>query len=68
MPAGDIADHFSITGAAVSRHLSVLREAGLITDEREGNFIFYALNASVLEEILLWVTDLKGGDEDVEKK
>lgn len=68
MPAGDIADHFSITGAAVSRHLSVLREAGLITDEREGKFIFYALNASVLEEILLWVTDLKGGDEDAEKK
>lgn len=68
MPAGDIADHFSITGAAVSRHLSVLREAGLITDEREGKYIFYALNASVLEEILLWVTDLKGGDEDAEKK
>lgn len=68
MPAGDIADHFSITGAAVSRHLSILREAGLITDEREGKFIFYALNASVLEEILLWVTDLKGGDEDAEKK
>ncbi len=60
MAAGDIAAHFDVTAAAVSRHLSVLKEAELIRDNREGKYIFYELNASVLEEILLWVTDLKG--------
>ncbi len=60
MAAGDIAGHFDVTGAAVSRHLSVLKEAELIRDSREGKYIFYELNASVLEEILLWVSDLKG--------
>ena len=57
---GDIAAHFDITAAAVSRHLAVLREAELIRDSREGKYIFYELNASVLEEILLWITELKG--------
>lgn len=57
---GEIADQFDITAAAVSRHLSVLKEADLIEDTREGKFIFYELNTSVLEEIMLWLTDLKG--------
>ena len=60
MAAGDIAAQFDVTGAAVSRHLSVLKEADLIRDKREGKFIFYELNASVLEEILLWISELKG--------
>ena len=60
MSAGDIAEHFPVTGASISRHLSVLKEADLIRDTREGKFIYYDLNASVLEEILLWVKDLKG--------
>ena len=60
MSAGDISARFDVTGAAVSRHLSVLKEADLIRDKREGKFIFYELNASVLEEILLWITELKG--------
>ena len=60
MAAGDIAAKFDVTGAAVSRHLSVLKEADLIRDKRDGKFIFYELNASVLEEILLFITDLKG--------
>ena len=60
MAAGDIAARFDVTGAAVSRHLAVLKEAELIRDKREGKFIFYELNASVLEEILLFITDLKG--------
>ena len=60
MAAGDIAAKFDVTGAAVSRHLSVLREAELIRDKRDGKFIYYGLNASVLEEIMLWITDLKG--------
>ena len=60
LSAGEICDHFSVTGASISRHLSVLKEADLIRDTREGKFIYYDLNASVLEEIMLWLTDLKG--------
>ena len=56
--------HRGDTGAAVSRHLSVLREADLIRDKREGKFIYYELNASVLEEIMLWITDLKGASDN----
>lgn len=58
--AGEISEQFDISAAAVSRHLSVLKEADLVTDTREGKFIFYELNDSVLEEILLWISDLKG--------
>lgn len=66
MSAGEIGEHFPVTGAAVSRHLSVLKEAGLVRDHREGKFIFYELNTSVLEEIILWIADLKGETEHVE--
>ena len=58
--AGEITEHFDITAAAISRHLSVLKEADLIWDTRDGKYIFYELNTSVLEEIMLWITDLKG--------
>ena len=60
MSAGEITDHFPVTAASISRHLSVLKDADLVRDTREGQFIFYELNASVLEEIMLWITDLKG--------
>lgn len=60
MTAGDINDHFDVTFASISRHLSVLKEADLIRDRRDGKFIYYELNASVLEEVLLWIYDLKG--------
>lgn len=64
MSAGEISEKFSISFAAISRHLSVLKEADLIRDERDGKFIYYALNASVLEEIMLWIKDLKGDASD----
>ena len=65
-PAGPGGPHtaFSITAAAISRHLSVLKEADLIRDQREGKYIFYELNTSVLEEIMIWFSELKGGKED----
>lgn len=63
LSAGEISDHFPVTGASISRHLSVLKEADLIRDTREGKFIFYDLNASVLEETLLWIADLKGEEK-----
>ncbi|MBE5865785.1 MAG: winged helix-turn-helix transcriptional regulator [Lachnospiraceae bacterium] len=68
MSAGDIADRFPVTGASISRHLSVLKEADLIRDTREGKYIYYELNASVLEEIMLWITALKGDIENDEEK
>ena len=64
LSAGEISGHFPVTDASISRHLSVLKEADLIRDTREGQFIFYELNTSVLEEIMLWVRDLKGEGED----
>ena len=64
MSAGDIVDRFEVTGASISRHLSVLKEADLIRDKREGKYIFYELNASVLEEIMLWIADLRGEGND----
>ena len=64
MAAGEIADAFPVSGAAVSKHLSVLKEADLIRDTREGKFIYYQLNASVLEEVMLWLANLKGEHHD----
>lgn len=60
MAAGDIASQFDMTGATISHHLSILKKAKLIVEDKQKNFIYYSLNASVLEEVLLWITDLKG--------
>ena len=67
LSAGEIVDHFEVTGASISRHLSILKEADLIRDTREGKFIYYDLNASVLEEIMLWISDLKGVNSHAEE-
>ena len=64
LSAGEIVERFDMTGASISRHLSVLKDADLIHDRREGKFIYYELNASVLEEIMLWISNLKGVNED----
>ena len=64
LTAGQIAERFPVSAAAISRHLSVLKEADLVRDEREGKYIRYELIASVLEEILLWLTTLKGEEND----
>ena len=60
LSAGEIAEKFPVSGAAISKHLSVLKDADLIRDAREGKFIYYELNASVLEEVMLWLVGLKG--------
>ena len=60
LAAGEIAEHFPVSGAAISKHLSVLKDADLIRDTRAGKFIYYELNTSVLEEVMLWITGLKG--------
>ena len=66
MAAGDISSHFPVTDASISRHLSVLKDADLIRDAREGKFIFYEINTSVLEETMLWIAELKGVGENAE--
>ena len=63
LSAGEIAEAFPVSGAAVSKHLSVLKEADLIRDTREGKFIFYELNTSVLEEVMMWLVTLKGEEK-----
>lgn len=55
-----VAEHFPVSGATVSHHLSILREAGLILDEKKGKYIYYELNMSVVDEILGWISGLKG--------
>lgn len=66
MTAGDIGSHFQMTGATMSHHLSILKEAGLISDEKKGKYIYYELNMSVLDEIMSWITTLKGDEEHEE--
>lgn len=58
--AGEIGSCFAMTGATISHHLAVLREAGLISDDKRGTYIYYELNMSVLDELVGWVAALKG--------
>lgn len=64
LSAGEIAERFELTGATISHHLSILKKADLILETREKNFIFYELNTSVLEDMLVWLTDLKGSNNN----
>ena len=68
MSAGDIGSHFDMTGATVSYHLKILKKADLIWEKKEKNFIYYELNTSVLEEIMLWISDLKGENDNDKKE
>ena len=68
LSAGEIGAHFDMTGATISYHLKILKQADLIFESKEKNYIFYQLNTSVLEEIMLWISTLKGGDSDVERE
>jgi ArsR family transcriptional regulator len=64
MSAGEIAEGFRMTAATVSHHLSVLKEAHLVTDRRDGKHIYYELNTSVIEDILTWFADLRGDNNE----
>ena len=59
MSAGEIGSHFHMTGATVSYHLKILKKADLIWETKEKNFIYYELNLTVLEELMMWLSDLK---------
>lgn len=64
MSAGEIAGHFDMTQATISYHLNVLRKADLISEEKEKNYIYYSLNTSIIEEIMTWLVDLKGDQDE----
>lgn len=64
MSAGKIGSHFDMTGATISYHLAILKKADLIFETRQKNYIFYELNISVVEEVMLWLSDLRGGNHD----
>ncbi|MCY7124635.1 autorepressor SdpR family transcription factor [Streptococcus mutans] len=64
LSAGEISSHFELAGATISRHLSVLKKADLVRETREKNFIYYELNTSVLEDMMVWLADLKGNTHD----
>ena len=66
LTAGEIVDQFDMTGASISHHLSVLKNAGAIDDEKKGKFIYYYLNSSVLDDVLNWLLSLKGDTTDEE--
>ena len=68
MSAGEIGSHFDMTGATISYHLSVLKKADLVWETRVKNYVFYELNTTVVEEVLLWLTELKGGNKNDEEK
>ncbi|MBQ4577019.1 MAG: winged helix-turn-helix transcriptional regulator [Firmicutes bacterium] len=68
LSAGEIGSYFDMTGATISYHLGILKKAELVFEQREKNFIYYELNTSVVEEVMLWLSDLRGGNENVEKK
>ena len=67
LSAGEIGSHFDMTGATISYHLSQLKKAGLVTEEREKNYIFYQLNTSVFEELMLWLNDFREVRNDESK-
>jgi DNA-binding transcriptional ArsR family regulator len=68
LSAGEIGSHFEMTGATISYHLGILKKAGLIFESREKNYIYYQLNTSVVEEVMLWLAELKGDEVNAEKK
>ncbi len=59
MSAGDIAEHFNIGKPTISHHLDLLRQAGLVTSEKQGQFIIYSINTTVLDEMLQWIYQIK---------
>ena len=59
LSAGEIGQHFDMTGATISHHLSILKDADLVTDEKRGKYVYYELNLSVFEELISWLQEFK---------
>lgn len=67
LSAGEIGSHFDMTGATISYHLGILKKAGLVWETKVKNYVYYELNTTVVDEILLWLTELKGGNGNDEE-
>lgn len=63
LSAGEIGSHFDMTGATISYHLSILKKADLVYESKYKNYVYYELNTSVVEELMVWLSDLKGGTQ-----
>jgi len=68
LSAGEIGSKFDMTGATVSYHLNILKKAELVYEQKEKNFVFYNLNTSVVEEVMLWLSGLSEGGKNGEEK
>ena len=68
MSAGEIASHFDMTNATISYHLSILKKAGLVYEKKEKNYVYYQLNTTVLEEVMLWIENLRGEENGKDKE
>lgn len=64
MSAGQLGQEFDMTGATLSHHLTILKKAGLVDDEKKGTFIYYEINTTVMEDILTWLTAIMGGSDE----
>lgn len=64
MSAGEIGSHFDMTGATVSYHLNILKKADLVFEEKEKNFVYYSLNTSIVEEVMMWLSGLRGDNDE----
>ena len=64
LSAGEIGSHFDMTGATISYHLNILKKADLVWEAKEKNYVYYELNTSVVDEILLWLKNLKGESDN----
>lgn len=68
LSAGEIVEHFNITGASISYHLSTLKKAGLVFEEKQKNYVFYQLNTTVFEQLILWFSGFGGTENENEKE
>jgi DNA-binding transcriptional ArsR family regulator len=66
LTAGDLAEHFDMTKPSLSHHLNVLKNAGLVLDERQGQFIYYSLNTTVFQDAIAWLLQFRGSDQNVD--
>ena len=64
MSAGEIGSNFDMTGATVSYHLNILKKADLVFEEKEKNFVYYSLNTSIVEEVMVWLSGLRGDNDE----
>ena len=64
MSAGEIGSNFDMTGATVSYHLNILKKADLVFEEKEKNFVYYSLNTSIVEEVMVWLAGLRGDSDE----